>query len=58
MRLRANRSQYGARPKFATQKMVSEHKSLAPTIRVNRKKVEEQYDEIKLKFEDSTLERD
>jgi len=38
--------------------MVSEHKSLAPTIRVNRKKVEEQYDEIKLKFEDSTLERD
>lgn len=57
MRLRANRSQYGARPKFATQKMVSEHKSLAPTIRVNRKGGE-QYDEVKLKFEDSTLERD
>jgi len=55
--LRANRSQYGARPKFATQKMVSEHKSLAPTIRVNRKGGE-QYDEVKLKFEDSTLERD
>jgi hypothetical protein len=37
--------------------MVNEHKSLIPTIRVNRKGGE-QYDEVKLKFEDSTLERD
>lgn len=56
MRLRTNRSQYGARPKFATQKMLSEHKSVVPTIRINRKV--EQYDEVKLNFEESTLERE
>ena len=56
MRLRTNKSQYGARPKFATQKMLNEHKGVVPTIRINKKG--EQYDEVKLNFEESTLERE
>jgi hypothetical protein len=36
--------------------MLNEHKGVVPTIRINKKR--EQYDEVKLNFEESTLERE
>ena len=56
LRKTSNRSQQGPRPKFANPRMMAEFGAtmgVAPKININVKK--QDYDAVKLNFEDSTL---